>query len=411
MTSLGRRRFLGLAGAAAGAAAAGPVLWARLVDEQVQRNGEASAPSRPSRLLVVLELAGGNDGLNTLVPADGRYRDARPTLGIPERDLIALRGEPGYALHPALAPIEPFWAAGELAVIDGVGFGGQTRSHFAATDVWRAGGIWPFTSSWLGRWLDATRGEQAEPLRAIALGTNSLVLKAEQSVSTVVTRPESFLLNTPDVADARSVVEAFRATSRPVSDDPTFAAVQQSIPTTLEAIDVLAAAAPTGARTQETRETRLSSLLATAARIVELDVGTQVIVVGADGYDTHGNQAEMQHALLADLATGIAHFRSEMARLGRDQDVLIVTTSEFGRRVAENGSAGTDHGNGGLALLTGAGVAGQIVGAPDLVHLVEGDLPVDIETRSLYANALDWLGGPTDEILDGTFDRYDLVSR
>jgi uncharacterized protein (DUF1501 family) len=107
---------------------------------------------------------------------------------------------------------------------------------------------------------------------------------------------------------------------------------------------------------------------------------------------------------------GIAEFLDTMEQQGRADDVLVLTTSEFGRRVAENGSLGTDHGFANVQFLLGPSVDGQVVGELDLVHLDEGDVPLDIETRSLYANGLDWLGGPTDEILEGEFDRYGLVA-
>ena len=132
-------------------------------------------------------------------------------------------------------------------------------------------------------------------------------------------------------------------------------------------------------------------------------------MVGAEGYDTHAAQAEPHARLLTDLGEGITRFLSAMEDLGRADDVLVMTTSEFGRRVAENGSGGTDHGAAGTQFLAGSAVQGQIVGAPAFDRQIEGDLPVEIDSRSLYAVGLDWLGGPTDEILNGSFDRYGLI--
>jgi uncharacterized protein (DUF1501 family) len=411
--ALSRRRFLGMAGGTAGLALGGGVAWSRLVEDHV-RERRASPPTRPDRILVVIEMAGGNDGLNSLVPVAGTYHDLRPTLAVPDDRLVALTGRDDLALHPSLAPLVPVWDAGRLAAIQGIGFGGQTRSHFAATDVWRAGGVFPFATSWLGRWLDETGGEDASPLRAIALGANTRVLAAEHSLSTVVNAPESFGLLAPEgaAAEADAVLAAFEATAGPVSAEPVFAAAQRAIPATLEAVDVLTRATGTEGGARDTSATgRATALLDTVARIIGLDVGAQVFVVGFGDFDTHAGQDERHPALLTDLAEGLTSFLDAVTAMGREQDVLVLTTSEFGRRVAENASRGTDHGNGNVQLLAGAGVQGQVVGAPDLVNLVEGDLPVDIETRSLYAVGLDWLGGPTDEILDGTFDRYDLLAR
>lgn len=416
MTSdLSRRRFLALAGGAAGAAAAGALAWHELLGDQVRgraadRAAGPAAAGRPDRVLVVVELAGGNDGLNTLVPGDGRYRDARPTVAVPEADLVALEGEDRYGLHPALAGLAPRWETGQLAALQGVGFADQSRSHFVATDVWRAGGALPFTRSWLGRWLDATAGEDPEPLRAVALGTDSRVLAAD-SLSTVVTSPAAFRLSAPagPVTDPDALIAAFAATSAPVSRDPLLAAAQAVIPATLEGVDVLARATGGVDPTQAVDPTPATTLLETAARLIALDVGTQVVVVGLEGYDTHANQPERHRTLLADLAGGLTAFLAAMADQGRADDVLVVTTTEFGRRVAENASTGTDHGNGNTAFAIGPMVRGGIRGDLDLADLVDGDTRSEIDPRSLYANALDWLGAPTEEILGGNPDRYDLL--
>lgn len=419
MEPLSRRAFLGLAGGAAGAALVGTATWSQLADDQAPAPRPQEAGARSGRILVMLELAGGNDGLNTLVPADGRYRDARPDLGIAEDQLVTLDGTDDYAFHPGLAALAPRWAAGQLAVVQGVGLEGQTRSHFAATDRWRAGNAraTPGSTSWLGRWLDATAGDDVTPLRAIALGTDTRVLAADRSDSTVVLSPDSFDLRAPTGprTDAERVVAAFAATARPPATQPLFATVQAAIPTTIRAVDVLGQASvdatATGNVTEAARPDRATALLGTVARIIELDVGAQVFVVGVQGFDTHGRQADHHARLLTDVGNGIAGFLSAMDDQGRAGDVLVMTTSEFGRRVAENGSAGTDHGNAGVQFLAGRPISGGIIGEPGFDRVIDGDLPIDVDTRSLYAVALDWLGGPTDEILGGTFDRYDLLAR
>jgi uncharacterized protein (DUF1501 family) len=391
----------------------GTVLWSQLVDDHLRARDHSPAAAASGRILVVLQLGGGNDGLNSLVPTDGRYRDARPTLAVPEADVVPLAGA-DYGLHPSLAPLQALWDQGRLTAVQGVGFGGQSRSHFAATDVWHAGGALPFTTSWLGRWLDATGGPDASPLRAIGLGLDNRVLAAADSLSTVVHDPAAFDLLVPrgvDV-DAETLVAAFRATARPASDEPLTAVAQASIPATIEAVDLLRQATAGAAADPAYVPGSATALLGSVAQIVALDIGTEVFVVGVDGFDTHAGQPDAHPGLLADVAGGITSFLAAMDQQGRAEDVLLVTTSEFGRRVAENASLGTDHGFANVHLLAGAGVVGPtVVGDLDLVHLDEGDVPVDIETGSLYANALDWLGGPTDEILGGEPDRYDLLAR
>ena len=157
----------------------------------------------------------------------------------------------------------------------------------------------------------------------------------------------------------------------------------------------------------------MADLLGVAAGIIDLEIGTDIIVVGVSGYDTHANQATTHPQLLDDLAQGLIGFLAAIDQQGRSDDVLVMTTSEFGRRVRENGS-GTDHGEGGLQFLAGKPVHGkQVVGAADLTHLDNGDIKSTIDTRSLYANALDWLSRDpnlSDDILGGHFDRMNLVA-
>ena len=413
---LTRRRFLGLAGGVTAGAVGGAVAWSQLVDERVRDRVERGGSAEPGRVLLVVQCLGGNDGLNTLVPADGRYRDARPALAVPEGELVALEGEARYALHPSLEPLAARWASGELACVEALGIEGQTRSHFEAMDTWWAADTAAGTSGWLGRWLDATSGDEPDPLRAVALGDGAPILAAERSISTTVRRPDAFTLRTPPGVDADGVVAAFEATAAPLSDDPLRAAAQLAVPSTLEAVAALARANGPGEDPvpQELGQGRrygdqATRLLETAAGIVELDIGTQVLSVGIRGFDTHANQLETHASLLADVAGGIDSFLTTMEERGHADRVLVITTSEFGRRVSENASGGTDHGTGGVHFLAGRGLNGQIVGDADLAALQAGDVRAAIDSRSLFAVALDWLGGPTDEILGGAYDRYDLL--
>jgi uncharacterized protein (DUF1501 family) len=428
--SLSRRRFLGIAGgvAAGGAAAAvaGPRIWQDLVDQQVHRSRSTSQSSTTSprtpaagsdhRVLVVVNLSGGNDGLNTLVPANnGTYHDARPTLGLAEDTLIPLAGTTAYGLNPALAPLQRWWAGKQLAAVDGLAMPEQSRSHFRASDVW--GSAEPEASNptgWLGRWLD-TDGDTHNPLRAISVGGGTRTLLSKSSIATAVGFPEQFALMTPKGIDADGLTKAFLATSHPLMSDATAAASQQAIPDTFHAVDTLTPVL-TGSRRVSFSEPGaavqpgpVAGLLEAAAGIIDLELGTRVIVASVTGFDTHASQLTLHPPLLRDLGQGLDGFLSAMQAQGRADDVLVLTTSEFGRRVAENGS-GTDHGHASVHFLAGPAVhGGQVVGQPDLDKLDDGDVPLEIDTRSLYAVALDWLGGPTDEILGAHHDRYGLI--
>jgi uncharacterized protein (DUF1501 family) len=424
--SLSRRGFLGLAGGATvGAAVAGSALWATARGDgsegvSVPAAGEPR-PARPGRVLVVVQLNGGNDGLNTLVPAgDGRYHDLRPTLGVPDADVVPLAGLDRFGLHPALAPLAPLWDAGRLAAVAGIGLPGQTRSHFAAIDAWASAAPGaPARTGWLGRWLDLT-GADPDPLRAVVLGGGSGSVRAERTIATTVLDPASFAFASPRGVDP----SAFRTALLDLGPDGDSAGpvadARRAVPAALSAVDLLASAreAPDGAAGSDgsdgTGEARsVTSLLATAARIIELDVGTEVIVVMGDDFDTHAGQAERHPRLLTDLAGGLSGFMTAMDAQGRADDVLVVTTSEFGRRAAENGS-GTDHGNASVQFVVGSAAAPRtVVGDLALGDLVDGDLKAVVDTRSLYAAALDWLGGDgavTDEVLGAPYDRSGLVA-
>lgn len=422
---LSRRKFLGAAGGVAGVAAAGGGAWAALVRNSVeQSSGPTPTTTRPAttttepsmteppstpqpqsdRVLVVVQMAGGNDGLNTLVPASGVYRDARPIIAIPEDDLVAL-SKTDFSLHPSLAPLTRWWNLGSMTAVEGVGIPFQSRSHFRSTDTWLSG-VSGATSrtGWLGRWLDATQQGEPDPLRAISLVGGSPMLVGEKSLATVIQSAEAFGLRTPEGIDAEGLISAFLATASPLASDPTLAAAQQAIPSAVDAVDLLTEAFDIGDAGAGGSDT--AGAFEVAARIIDLGIGTQVITIGLGGFDTHSNQLARQTALLDDLAAGIAGFMEKVEADGYAERVTLMTISEFGRRVAENGSGGTDHGQGSVQFLFGPSIAGwEVHGELDLGNLSEGDVPMLVDERSIYAEALDWLGGPTDDILGGTYDR------
>jgi len=432
---LSRRSFLVGGGVAAGTAVGGYAAWEMLLREHLDdRSTAVGSPASPATsgtsagattpsvspgarsVVVVLALDGGNDALNTLVPLnDGLYHDYRSTLSVADGTAVGLTGSTAYGLSPVLAPLAALWDAGQLSTIAGVGFAEQSRSHFAALDTWWSGQPGAVrTTGWLGRWLD-TQEDPTNPLTAVALGSSAPMLIGKRASSTVILDPTSFSLRAPRGADAAQLAAAFRATAGPSpSADPSgggatlLDTARQAWPATLRGIDtfgpVLADdgnADEPGAGSDDGPNGSITALLKSAVRIIELDLGTRVIVVSAGGFDTHAGQAEQHADLLADVAAGIVAFHAALAESSRAHDVLLVTTSEFGRRVAENGS-GTDHGKGGVSLLVGPMVAPRsIAGGYDLAALDKGDLAVEVDTRSLYASALHWLGGPVDEVLGG----------
>ena len=430
---ISRRAFLG---GAAGAAAVGGGAWATLLGDSVDATRPAAAVPTTSlvttttvagtettvatgagvsvtdRVLVVLEMGGGNDALNTLVPPVGGYHDARPQLAIDDGELVALGGT-DYRLHPALGGLVSFWDDQTMSAIAGVAMPQQSRSHFQAMDTWWSGvpGS-PSQTGWLGRWLDLTidaeRNGVPDPLRAIALGGGSPALVGLETMATAIRNPAEFNLMTQPGTDTDALVAAFLATSAPLVTEPTLAAAQQAIPGTLDAVALLAATSSGTddlgyeSNTPGAGQSAVD-LLDTAARIIGMDIGTRVLTVGVSGFDTHAGQLDNHDALLRDIGTALEHFFARLDESGDRDRVMVVTTSEFGRRVRENGSGGTDHGNGGLQFVFGPAVNGGVVhGGYELDSLDNGDIPLAIDTRSVYGAALEWLGG--DGAADGVFE-------
>ena len=425
MTDLTRRRFLTMTGGA-GLVLAGCSGTVRGDDVSGDFSslapGSVETPTTPvpadptpspstvsdaGRVLVVVQMGGGNDGLNTLVPSDGRYRDARPTLAIDESDLVSLAGTDA-GLHPSLAPLAAFWDRGDLAAMQAIGLPEQSRSHFVALDTWWAGTAASASAGgWLGRWMDATADGEPNPVRAVALGGGSPALLGQVSSPAIVQSPDG--LDLQDRSAAGVVTAAFEDMGG--GGDGLLGQARAAIPTTLDAIGQLSSALEPVPSAAEYAPTSTQALFGAAADIVKADLGTQVILVNVGGYDTHANQLATHSLLIDELAAGLALMFEQLTDSGDDERVLAMTYSEFGRRVAENGSAGTDHGKGGLAFLLGRGLdGGRVVGDVDFGRLDDGDVPIDVDARSLYVNALNWLGGPTEEILGGAWDSYGLVA-
>ena len=420
-----RRRFLTLAGGGAVVVALGGCRTGRTGDSAGNTTTTATttptsaaattaaptttsaAPAADDRILVLVQLNGGNDGLNTLVPADGRYRDARPGLGVPEADLVPLAGEAAYSLHPALAPLVGPWEAGRMAFVQGVGFPDPDRSHFVAMDTWWRAGDHGAPTGWLGRVLDGWPTDP-EPLFATALGGGAPLLLGTRRQPTVVLNAESFRF-APGIDPA-----LLSALAMPPAAHPLMAAAQGATARAVEAVEAFAdlvgvdpAAADEPAPAREGGST-LADGLATAARMITGDVGARIVVVSAGGFDTHANQAPTQQQLLADLASGLSAFLAAVDQAGMTDRVLVATTSEFGRRVQENGSGGTDHGAGGLSLVLGP-VRPGVHGSLDLGDLLDGDVRPAVDPRVLYTAALDWLGADVEAVLGRRYDDVTLL--
>ncbi len=396
-----RRHFLRSAGLVSLAAAAPPAFLSRAA-------ASPGATDRDSRVLVVLQLAGGNDGLNTVVPfADDAYRRARPGIALPEAGLHKL--EDGVGLHPALGGLKGLHDEGALAVVHSVGY----RSHFRSMDIWNSAlpGVEIPRDGWLGRALDLRAGADPGAVPALAVGTGALPLA-------LVGRT----VNVPTVSD----LNAYRLQPGPAGDKVR-AALQAADAGGDDQLAFLrrasASAARSAARIEEIATdykpaseypaTRLAGQLKTVAQLVAGELGARIFFVSLGGFDTHSDQLGAHAALMAELGGAVSAFFADLRGQGLADRVLLATYSEFGRRVNENGSLGTDHGTAApLFLASPALTAPGLHGAPpSLTDLdANGDLKFATDFRSVYATLLErWLGFDSEPVLGSKFEPLSVV--
>ena len=425
-----RRRFIGLSVGAgvtvavaatmsscdgnAKSAANAPTTSSTAVSTTGQTTVPSAVPSKINSLgnlqfggrrLVVVQLNGGNDLLNTLPSTAGRYHDMRPTLALADNDVLSLTGVDDAGLHPSLAPLLGAWNAGQLALIRGIGFEVPNRSHFVSMDRWwRADQL--TEPGWLGRVVDGLADEPS-PLFGTALGASAPVLSGFTRQPTVIGSAGSFRWVDVDP-------EWIAALSDGNDGSDLAGQARHAFSRTVQAVDDFAEITGGEATGDELagREggASIADGLATAAQLLASDAGAQLVVVSASGFDTHADQLPVQASLLTDLAEGIASFMSSMVSAGLADDVRLGVTSEFGRRVAENGSGGCDHGAGGFSMAIGSGVKGGMYGEVDFDDLLDGDVRPSVAPQALFTNCLDWLGIDAVATLGSRDDDLNLLS-
>ncbi len=360
----------------------------------------AAAARAEGKALLVVQLSGGNDALNTLVPfRQALYRRLRPTIGLKTTDLLPLSDR--LALHPAMRPLVPLFEDGRLGLVQGIGYPHPNRSHFVSMAVWHtADPERRALTGWLGRVLD----QDKDPFCAVNFGVlTPLALRGKERVAPSLASLDRFRLDLPPGYAA--VLEAvLKAPYRGLE-----AAVQQRI-AELKAATARVARIPRK-KVKGLEGSRFGLALADVLAMLDAPDPPKVFYTALGGFDTHANEPPRQAALLAELAGGLAAFYRELKGMGRERDVVVFAFSEFGRRAAENASAGTDHGKAGLALVLGGGVKGGLYGTePDLEALDDGDLPLEIDFRRAYADLLGFLDADPAEVLGRPFTPLGLVS-
>jgi uncharacterized protein (DUF1501 family) len=367
------------------------------------RTARAARPERDARVLVVIQLDGGNDGINTVVPfKDEGYAKYRNVLRLPADRLVKVSDAVG--LHPSLAGLGKLFDAGRLAIVAGVGYPNPSRSHFRSMAIWHTARLDPEEHTgpgWLGRALDGAARPSAALL--VGAGVPPVALRGRRAVADALERLEDFA-PTPGAAAVRRAL----GKEEPAGDLTAF--VRRSMLDAYATADRLAALA--GRRDEESPPTALAGRLKLIARLLKAGAAARVYYTTQGSYDTHGGQLARHAELLSDLDRALTTFFAELTAAKLAERVAVLCFSEFGRTVKENGSAGTDHGTAGPVFLMGPGVKGGLVGAtPSLTDLDprHGDLRVGLDFRRVYATVLEgWLGLPAREALAGDFARLPL---
>jgi uncharacterized protein (DUF1501 family) len=427
---ISRRDFLGMSTAGVSFLAfsgAVPRLFA-------QAAVSAKAADQSDRVLVVVELAGGNDGLNTLIPFENDlYYKNRPTLGVPKDQVLKLTEQVGF--NPAMVPMSELFREGKLAVVQGVGYPDPDRSHFRSMEIWHTASTSkkvPLTG-WLGRTLDthtltrsvsegqntltsslsegaaATPPEHAIDLPALAFtGSLPQALQAEHFAVPVIQQIEGFA-SAPGAGQPKErLLKKLSTASGANSTQLGF--VRQQADTVYRTAERLRDAAAKY-KSEVVYPGELGAQLRRAAQVIAADLGVRLMYVQQGGYDTHSNQAASHPALLGELAGALGAFQKDLEQLKVADKVVVMVFSEFGRRVDENASKGTDHGAASCMFLAGPKVKGGLAGAhPGLNKLGDGDLIHTVDFRSVYATVLDkWLGCPAETLLGEKFGTMALI--
>ncbi len=393
-----------------------PSVFARAVRaaHNAAQEGNTWAQAAQQRTLIVVQMAGGNDGLNTIVPyTDGAYYQARPTLAVKPADVIPLNDRLG--MHPALAAFKPLWQAGKLAVVEGVGYPNPNLSHFVAMDIWQTLDLnGQGASGWLGKYVSGLVDQDGHPFQSLAVGSAlPTALRALNADVPVVADPKSYRL-LPDPAAPKQQTSAADARVRTLlklyntypRSAPYAALLDATAQTAVQGSQTLESAATQYTPAVQYPTTNFARGLQVLAEVIAQGLGLRVGYVTIGGFDTHAGQAKTHETLMTDLSEGLAAFYADLQAHNAADNVVVMTWSEFGRRVHENGNAGTDHGTAAPLFVLGSAVRGGIFGEPPDLNKLDnaGNLNFTVDFRSVYATVLDrWLGAPAGAVLGGSY--------
>ena len=350
-----------------------------------------------NKVVVVIQFSGGNDGLNTVIPiTNDIYYRSRPKIGITKENAVILNNETG--LNPALESFKALYDEGSLAILNNVGYPNPDRSHFRSMDIWQsASDSKDFVNTgWIGRYLDAQCKGCDKPTQALEIDDMlSLALKGNNQKGLAFKDPRR-LYSSSNEKFYKDINAAHHTTEETVDY------LYKTMSDTLSSADYIFQQSklhPTG---QTYPGTELGRDLKTIAALIMSDINTKVYYVSLGSFDTHVNQEAQQKRLFTELNDAVKAFTTDLKNNNRFQDVLMMTFSEFGRRVSQNASNGTDHGTANNMFFISGGLKqkGMLNAMPDLADLNEGDLKHTVDFKNVYATVLKkWLGADDKMIL------------
>jgi uncharacterized protein (DUF1501 family) len=404
-----------------GASLLGGSVFGKLATEMLFATEQSTTPSN-GNILVIVQLAGGNDGLNSIIPyTDPLYAQKRPTIGVPASQVIKLTDTLG--LNPLLSAWKPLWDAGQMAVIENVGYPNSSLSHFQAMYIWQTldmtGAQGTAQTGWLGSYLQQVGITSSQPFA----GLDNSVALAEAFLAPHISVPTIGSAKTfaiaPDKANpggsaqrTQHVIDYYQSFGQEDAANP-FATFFTNVAATSVTATKQFATADTAYKPAVTYpNTPLAAGLQLVAAAITQKLGLRVGWVTLGGFDTHANEANTHKIIYPELAEATGAFWQDLTAQNATSNVLMMTWSEFGRRVQENGSQGTDHGTAAPLFVFGPGVAGGIHGdPPDLANLdPNGNLAFQTDFRSVYATVLDkWMQVDSTKVLGGSFSDLDFL--
>lgn len=362
-----------------------------------------------NKVVVVLQLSGGNDGLNTVIPVrNDIYYRSRPVLGIERTKALSLTDD--VALHPELTAFADAFHDGSLGVLNAVGYPNPDRSHFRSMDIWQTASDSNqyLNNGWIGRYLDAQCNGCGQPTQALEIDdVLSLALKGEHMNGLALRDPKR-LYGTSNEKFFKEV----SASHLEHHDEQPVEYLYKTMAETLSSADYIFKQSKLHPTTADYPNTDLGKNLKTIASLIYSEINTKVYYVSLGSFDTHVNQQAQQQRLFKEMNDAVAAFVKDLKDNNRFNDVLFFTFSEFGRRVSQNASGGTDHGTANSMFLLGGGLKqkGLLNALPDLNDLDQGDLKYKIDFKNVYATVLNnWLGANDEAILGQRYEKLGFV--